>query len=331
MSSVDVIVPCYGYGRFLQECVNSVLCQHVQNMRVLIIDDASPDETQEVGRELERGDSRITFLRHANNKGHIYTYNEGIEWAEREYLLLLSADDYLLPGALKRAVRLMDGHPEVTFTFGNQIQLNEDGRGLLVKPYRNLPQDTEYRILTASEFMRLSGATNIVGASTAVVRTAAQKRVGTYRQELPHAGDLEMWLRLIALGSTGFVNAYQAVYRRHGNNMSNSYRWLADVQQRKLALDYFFNESGSRLLHAGNARARMYRLLACEAVGFASSAFNENDRDSMKRLRDFARSTSWQVMMTWPWFKFQCKRLMGQQVWNLFEGPLRRGRQVGSQ
>ncbi|WP_433968461.1 glycosyltransferase family 2 protein [Tunturiibacter gelidiferens] len=330
MSSVDVIVPCYGYGQFLRECVNSVLSQILDNTRVLIIDDASPDSTPEIGRDLEKIDSRVTFLRHPVNKGHIYTYNEGIEWTAAEYTLLLSADDYLFPGALERASRLLDQHPEVTFTFGNLIQLGDDGINTIpVRPLGVLSQRTEYRALTAPEFIRLSGATNIVGASTAVVRTSVQKKVGGYRPELTHTGDMEMWLRLAAQGSVGFVNAYQAVYRRHCGNMSNSYSHLADLEQRKLALDYFFREVGTQLQHATRTRRRIYRLLASDAVGFASSAFNENDNEALEQLRDFALGTSWEVVMTWPWIKFQCKRAVGLQVWNILQSALGKSRQGG--
>ena len=88
--------------------MESVLSQAVENVRILIIDDASPDNTAEVAADLVREDSRVTFVRHTINKGHIATYNEWIEWASADYMLLLSADDYLLPGALSRAANLLD-------------------------------------------------------------------------------------------------------------------------------------------------------------------------------------------------------------------------------
>ena len=108
MSSIDVVIPCYSYGRYLSEAVHSVLSQGVEAVRVLIIDDASPDDSAEIAGDLARQDARITFHRHPVNRGHIRTYNEGIEWAGADCLLLLSADDYLLPGSLKRALGLMD-------------------------------------------------------------------------------------------------------------------------------------------------------------------------------------------------------------------------------
>ena len=54
MSSVDVIVPCYRYGHFLRDCVESVLAQAGPSVRVLIIDDASPDNTAEVASDLTK-------------------------------------------------------------------------------------------------------------------------------------------------------------------------------------------------------------------------------------------------------------------------------------
>ena len=89
MSSLDVYIPCYCYGHFLRECVQSVLSQSIQDVRVLIIDDASPDDSAEVAASLARQDSRLELRRHAVNQGHIRTYNEGLEWATGDYTLLL--------------------------------------------------------------------------------------------------------------------------------------------------------------------------------------------------------------------------------------------------
>ena len=81
MSRVDVVVPCYKYGHFLRECVESVLSQEGVDVRVLIIDDCSPDQTPEVAAELVQEDKRVEYRRHKVNHGHVDTYNEGLDWA----------------------------------------------------------------------------------------------------------------------------------------------------------------------------------------------------------------------------------------------------------
>ena len=63
MSSVDVIIPCYRYAHFLKQCVGSVLMQSGPEIRVLILDDASPDNTVEVAAELAKNDARVTVRR----------------------------------------------------------------------------------------------------------------------------------------------------------------------------------------------------------------------------------------------------------------------------
>ena len=203
MSSIDVIVPCYKYGHFLTECVQSVLVQSGVDVRVLIIDDESPDNTIDVATRLAAADPRVRVIRHSVNKGHITTYNEGLEWASAEYVLLLSADDYLLPDALSSSVELMDKHPDVGFTYGKAIIITPAGNDLETV-YRE--QKRGWQISDGRTFIRRSGAFNIVPTPTAVVRTALQKRVGGYRHELPHSGDMEMWLRLAAYGSVGVID-----------------------------------------------------------------------------------------------------------------------------
>src|SRR5690242_18271368 len=121
MARVDVFVPSYNYGRFLRECVGSALSQDGVDVRVLILDDCSADDTPQVGRALAAADPRVEYRRHPANRGHIATYNEGIDWLSSEYCLLLSADDALVPGALARAAAVMDRHPEVGLTYGLAI------------------------------------------------------------------------------------------------------------------------------------------------------------------------------------------------------------------
>ena len=127
MSHVDVMVVCYNYGRFLRACVESVLAQSHTNLRVVIVDDASTDDTPAICAELMSKDPRVEVVRHATNRGHIRTYNECIDLAHDDYMLLLSADDYLLPGALARAVAVLDAEPHVGLVHGAWFWCREDG------------------------------------------------------------------------------------------------------------------------------------------------------------------------------------------------------------
>jgi hypothetical protein len=317
-----VVVPCYRYGHFLRECVESILSQSGVNVRVLIIDDASPDNTAEVAAALVSEDPRVSFIRHIENKGHIATYNEGIEWASADYMLLLSADDYLLPGALSQATRLMDAHPEVGFTFGNVIELGDSGNET---PKR---KSLNKSIVEGQEFIKLSGVGNLVATCTAVVRTELQKRIGGYRHELPHTGDMEMWLSFAAHASVGFISAYQGVYRQHRANMSTAYYFisngrqiytkngrLADLQQRKSAFDCFSERCNDVLPRYEHLCRRLYRQLSESAVGHASAAFNDGQMEESRELSDFALAVCPGIKSSSAWLKLTCKRWIGARTW----------------
>ncbi len=100
MSSVSVVIPCYHYGHFLREATGSALpCQDDVDVRVLIIDDASTDNSVEIAKAIAEEDSRVQVAVHSVNRGNIATYNEGLlDWADGDYTVLLSADDQLTPG-----------------------------------------------------------------------------------------------------------------------------------------------------------------------------------------------------------------------------------------
>jgi hypothetical protein len=315
LSSVDVIVPCYRYGRFLLECVQSVLTQSLPDIRVLIIDDASPDNTPQIAAKLAAEDSRVHVIRHSSNKGHIATYNEGIEWASADYMLILSADDYLLGGALKRVTDLMDVHPEVGFSFGNAIEIDQTGRSLFTN---SVECKDDVRILSGLEFIQLSGPRNIVPTPTAIVRTDLQKQVGGYSSELPHAGDMEMWLRLAAHASVGFIVASQAVYRRHANNMSLAYTdrgLLPDFEQRLMAFECFFRTCSHLLPDAKQLRYSSLFALAHCAVIAASTAMNQAKPDFSEQLSEFALGIHPGIKSSMAWMKLACKQRIGSRAW----------------
>jgi len=244
MSSVDVVVPCYRYGRFLRGCVDSVLSQEGCDVRVLIIDDASADGSAKIARAAAVEDRRVAVRIHERNEGMAAVCNEGIEWAEAEYFLTLSADDLLTPGALARATNIMTELPEVSFTYGTELILDSGGTTPIVAPDPHV----NWWISSGSAFIRhvCSTGRNHVGTSTAVVRTSAQKAVGGYRPELPHTSDMEMWLRLAMQGAVAYTDVAQGIRRVHGANMSTTRfgRRSLDYIERETALKSFFANEG---------------------------------------------------------------------------------------
>jgi glycosyltransferase involved in cell wall biosynthesis len=313
MSRVDVIVPCYKYGHFLPECVESVLGQEGVDVRVLIIDDASPDDSAEVGARLASEDRRIEFRRHLINQGHIATYNEGIDWASGDYLLLLSADDVLIPGAFARATALMDLHPELGLTFGRAITTDRPN----FRSHRGAAKYV-HRILSGEEFWQIScrEGTNIVSTPTAIARTRLQHAIGGYRADLPHTGDLEMWMRFAAHAPVGVLDADQAFYRVHGHNMHKDTfpQRLAVLQQHCDAFEILFREYGNRLENRDELHRMAMRALALGAVRTAGTQLEQGHRDSCELLLHEARRIFPEVQSERSWSRTRWKQRLGRRL-----------------
>src|SRR5690348_7689033 len=102
--SIDVAIPNYNYGRYLRECIDSALMQDVENLRVLVIDNASTDESRDIAREIARADPRVEIRLREQNLGPHASFNEAIDWAASDYFTILCSDDCLAPGALRSAM-----------------------------------------------------------------------------------------------------------------------------------------------------------------------------------------------------------------------------------
>jgi glycosyltransferase involved in cell wall biosynthesis len=274
MTSVSVVIPCYNYGHFLEDAVTSVLDdQPGVDVRVLIIDDASPDGSAEVAEKIAARDPRVEVVVHPVNKGHIATYNEGLlEWADGDYSVLMSADDRLTPGALRRAADLLDAQHDIGFVYGYPVWFMDGAP--LPEPRTRLRGRSVWPGQWWLE-RRFHAGYNCITSPEVVVRTSLQKRVGGYDPRLPHTGDLEMWLRLAANADVGFLRGVdQAYHRTHRKNMMSSYTALMDLRQRRLAYEAVLDRYGERLADPARLSEVMRRKLGREALWAAAREYD---------------------------------------------------------
>ncbi|GAA3004313.1 glycosyltransferase family 2 protein [Actinokineospora diospyrosa] len=314
MASVDVVIPCYKYGKVLPTAVRSVLDQPGVDVRVLVIDDCSGDGSADVARELSSADSRVTVLEHEQNKGHIATYNEGLmDWASADYCALLSADDALTPGALQRATRLLDAHPEVGFVYGRP--LHWDGSTPL-PPART--EDQGWTVYNGLSWLRRRFALGegCITSPEVVVRTSLQRRLGAYNPELRHTGDIEMWMRFALHADVGYLKGVdQAYYRVHGQNMSAAYyaSVVNDLRQRLAAYTAITDRTDNQLPDRLEMDRQVRRVLARDALRRAGRAFDKgrSEIDPVDELVDFAREAFGDIEGLPEWHTLQLRKRLG--------------------
>jgi glycosyltransferase involved in cell wall biosynthesis len=188
MASVDIAIPCYQHGRFLGDCVASVLAQGIEDLRILIIDNASTDDSPAVARRLAAADPRIDLVLRTANLGQHASFNEGVDWARGDYFMILCSDDLLAPGSLAPMVAALERHRDAGFAFGNDVHRNAgDPFPDLSPPGAPLP----WQVRNGADFIheRCRRPEAYIAAGMVLVRTSAQKAAGHYRPELPHTDD----------------------------------------------------------------------------------------------------------------------------------------------
>jgi len=289
---VSVVIPCYRYGRFLSDCVSSVLEQEGVDVQILIVDDASPDDSGDVAARLAADDDRIEVRFHRVNQGHIATYNEGLlEWADGDYSVLLSADDLLAPGSLARATTVLDSHSDVGFVYGHAVNWDD---GAPRPAARVDPMGTT--IWPGLDWLRVvcELGHNVITSPEVVVRTALQKRIGGYLPELSHTADAEMWMRFAVHSDVAFVRGVdQAYHRIHASQMTVERVSLVDLHQRKAAYDALFDTYADRIPDARRLRRHADRTMAKQALWAACRAYERRRMDTtpIPELVAFATST----------------------------------------
>ncbi len=285
MASVDVAVPCYQYGHYLRDCLTSILNQGIRDLRVVVIDNASTDDTLKVAREFAAADRRVGIIAHPVNLGQHASFNEAIDWAEADYFMLLCADDALAPGSLSRALAVLEKHPEVHLTYGQELEMS-DGP---IPPVQQPTQCASYRVVPGRELLEClcRAGRSFFGAQSVVVRTSVQKQVGHYRSELVHTDDFEMWMRFACIGSVAEIHAVQGLKRAHPLNrcatVHNVHMWDLHYEA---AFESFFAKEGASVDGARRLRRIARRALSERAYwGSVASLLRGDARLSFDLLR----------------------------------------------
>lgn len=206
---VSVIMPAFNSGRFILDSVNSVREQSYFNWELLVVDDASTDQTAEKLRQVMKIDDRIKLFNNTNNLGAGFCRNEGIKAAKGDYIAFLDADDLWKPNKLETQLEFMkENGVEVCFSSYERINENGKSRGEIVEA---LPFLTYQKLEKA----------NYIGNLTGIYHAAKIGKI--YGPEIRKRQDWGLWLAAIKKGGTAkSIQQPLAVYRIRKNSVSGN-------------------------------------------------------------------------------------------------------------
>lgn len=125
---LSVGIPVYNGDRFLRTAIESVLAQTLADFELIISDNASTDETQEICREYAIKDRRIRYYRNEQNLGASWNHNRVFELSTGKYFKWAAHDDICKPEYLERCIEILDRRPSVVLCYPKTVIIDEHGK-----------------------------------------------------------------------------------------------------------------------------------------------------------------------------------------------------------
>jgi glycosyltransferase involved in cell wall biosynthesis len=205
---VTIAIPTFNRASWLGGCVVAALAQTYQNLEILVSDNASTDETQQVLRELS--DSRLRVVRQAENIGLLPNWNACLADARGDYIIFVSDDDRVAPWLLERCMDLVQKEPGLPIVVAVcDIHSERTWPGVT-------SQNLTTGIWSGADILLEFLKENITATMCSIVmRTDALRERGGFSLDLPFAADVAAWTPLLFEGKAGLVNEAGATYYVH--------------------------------------------------------------------------------------------------------------------
>jgi glycosyltransferase involved in cell wall biosynthesis len=303
---VSVCIPTYNGEQWIRESIDSALRQTYRSIEVLVVDDASSDNTVEAARSFQ--DERVRVVVNATQRGLAGNWNECVRLAQGEFIKFLFQDDALYPQCTEKMMQLFASHPQLGLVFTRRdLVVESDAPADLASEFLDDYSDPHLR------FEQLDEVNNggflfdqhldkglyqscIAEPPSTLIRREVFRRLGLFNTRMHQACDIEMWLRILFFYDVGLVDEKLLMFRVHGKSAT-----VANRLTRKAEYDRFWLLEGL-LSHAEireahpeiaawceDARKRYRNSLIRPTAGWRSLAGKEGLREAVRDARELPR------------------------------------------
>jgi glycosyltransferase involved in cell wall biosynthesis len=245
---VSAVITNYNYGRYLGDCIDSVLAQTYPSVETIVVDDGSTDNSLAVLRPYS---NRVAVVSQSN-KGPSAARNAGIARSTGEWIAFLDADDLWMPEKIREQSKYFCEDSVGTIFCGLEY-IDDCGIGL----------GYSHSTFTEDPLSELATFTYpAIGGSTAVVRASCLRRLGGFDEMLFQVEDLDLWIRVAAEYKVRTVAAPLVRYRKHSGSLSLNVRMFEDNNSRMLS-KLFSNPTCARVHYLRRkALGKLHMILA---------------------------------------------------------------------
>ncbi|KHE94085.1 MAG: glycosyltransferase [Candidatus Scalindua brodae] len=208
---VSVVMPTYNHAQFIGDAIGSVLDQTYTNIELIIIDNYSEDNTEEI--IVSFSDTRIKYEKFRNNGIIAASRNVGISQSCGKYIAFLDSDDMWKPTKIEKQIKLLEDNDNIFLVYTRYIIVKD---GLVLK---TLPKRKKLR--SGNVFIPLFLSNNFIGTSTVLLRNFVNE---DYHFDIDikfrAIEDYDLWLRIAKNKRIDYVDEPLVAYREHGGNTS---------------------------------------------------------------------------------------------------------------
>ena len=242
---VTVAVPTCNGAAFIQEAIASILAQTFDDFELLIVDDASDDDTLALVAAVQ--DPRLSIVRHAVRRGLVANWNRCLDAASGEYITIFHQDDVMAPDSLARRVAVLDAESAVAFVHSKVWQIGPDGTPL-PDAWPATPADADAGVHAGREyFSRLFRDETVVCCPAVMMRRHAVLRHGGFDAHLPFTAGLEMWMRLCLFHDVAYLAEPLVSFRRHAAAETGRFQGARGLEQSFMAKHRLLHEYAAHL------------------------------------------------------------------------------------
>jgi glycosyltransferase involved in cell wall biosynthesis len=262
---VSILIPSYNYAHYLGEAIESALIQTYDNFELIVLDNCSTDNTEEIVRNFMARDTRILYFKNATNIGMYRNYNEALLYATGEYIKFLNADDKFEPTLLEKFVNILDNDPTISVVTSYRQYFG--AKSDILKSLHKGRVEAKFAILSSLRYG------NWIGEPTTVMFRRNNLNLGLFDISLLMLSDQDMWLRQLRAGDLYVIDEVLSYFRIH-------------EEQGTFELNNDVNKQSFNTLQYTE-----YRRNAILNHRFGYNLYSDSKKESQIILNDFTKAT----------------------------------------
>ena len=221
---ISVVFTSYNHIEFLKQALDSLINQTYKDIEIIIVDDCSTDNSQNILKEYENLPNVIVKLNVINSGSYVKASNYGARFANGDYILFAQCDDYADPTQIEKLVKVALKYPDIGVIFSRSNLVNKDGvfisddYSIRERKFRETCR-SNCQITKQQMFEFLTVSCVIPNLSAALINKDVYQKVKGLSEKYLVAADWEFWLKISEISDFYYISESLNNFRQHNTTI----------------------------------------------------------------------------------------------------------------